>query len=442
MIKTFRYKTIEEIKNHIKSELPSFYFSSQTSTVIPYDKLEDRFKDTNFNMVDLSALKSSIDLTSDNNLIVRGPISWKEAKIFLKDHKRNIQTAPTEELALICAGAATSATGERCFHYGTLRSQIVRLKYLNFQGQEIELTHSQTISKDITGLKEYQNQYKKYAKFKNAPFPRFEKEIDLLIGTEGQLGVITEVEIKTAPLEEVNHLFMLVPKWEENIAVHVKIQKLIQNFREEVVVCELIDSNGFNYLPKEERPNKNKDAIFLEIRSTYFESFYEDFITKVTEFINEEEIFEIAESKFHMIRAAIPRAVYEINSHKGVIKKGTDIQVSSEQFELLLNEYKKCSMMGVDYMLFGHFGDAHLHFNFMPSSEQATKCQEQLEILYSTIQKIGGSPFAEHGIGLIKQDFIKQYWTPEVLKTFKSLKDLHDPKRIFFPEGFMNIDDL
>ena len=438
MLKHYRYKSFSEVKEHIKKQIPSFYFSSQTSTVVPYDKLEKRFENSEFHMVDLSGIQGEMSLTADNNLIVKGAISWQQAREYLKENGRNIQTAPTEELALICAGAATSATGERCFHYGTLRSQIVRLKYLNFKGEEIELHESEILRDD---LKEYQEEYLQYKEFKNAPFPRFEKEIDLLIGTEGQIGVITEVELKTAPLEEVTHLFMLLPKWEQNAEIHFEIHKLIQNYRNEVIVCELIDSNGFNYLKEDERPNQGKDALFFEIKTESFESFYENFISQVTEYINEEEIFEISESKFHHIRAAIPRAVYEINSHKGVVKKGTDIQVQSYDFIKLLQEYQKFSQMGVDYMLFGHFGDAHLHFNFMPTEDQASKCQDELEKLYERIKELAGSPFAEHGIGLIKQDFIKQYWTETIFKTFKKIKDEHDPDRIFFPEGFMNIQE-
>ena len=44
----YRFKNIEELKKHILSDIPTFYFSSATSTVIPYDKLEELYKEKDF----------------------------------------------------------------------------------------------------------------------------------------------------------------------------------------------------------------------------------------------------------------------------------------------------------------------------------------------------------------------------------------------------------
>ena len=58
-------------------------------------------------------------------------------------------------------------------------------------------------------LSEYQKSYASYRHFKNAPFPRFEKETDLMIGTEGQLGVITEAIIATKKKVPTSFFFIL-----------------------------------------------------------------------------------------------------------------------------------------------------------------------------------------------------------------------------------------
>ena len=437
-LKTIRFKSQNELVDQLRSHTPTFYYSSQTSTVIPYDKLESIYKEEDFNLGDLSMLPPSMELTKENNLIVRGNVTWKDARDYLKPKGLNIQTAPTEDLASICAGVATSATGERCFHFGTLKSQIISLKYLNFNGEEISLHSNNPIEMDPNIKNPYSEMFSKYKNFKNAPFPRFEKETDLLIGTEGQLGIVTEVELKTTTNSAVNHLFMLVPKWENDSKAHMEIISKIQKHRNSVILCELIDSNSFNYLPEEDRPNMGKDAIFFEILSDEFESFYETFLSSL-EFVAEDEIFEISETKFHQIRASIPRAVFEKNSEMGVTKMGTDVQVEIHDFDKLLNIYQEFSKKGVPYNLFGHFGDAHLHFNFMPRPEQMKMCQKEFENMYTRITEIGGSPFAEHGIGILKQKYIKQFWNKSVYDTFLHLKTEHDPHGQFFPQGFMSI---
>lgn len=432
-------KSVDELKAHIRTEIPSFYTSSKTSTVIPYDKLEEWLPGAgDFTMVDLTQIKGEMELLDNGNLIVRGAISWKEAREYLKPLGRNIKTAPTEELALITGGVATSATGERCFHFGNLRSQVKRLKYIDSSGDEKELFYQNKLASDfVPSLDKYQKDFFHYQTYKNAPYPRFETETDLLIGTEGQLGVVTEVEIETAENLDVQHLFILVPKWESDMKAHIELLHKIQNFRNEVIVCEFIDENAFSFLKEEDRPNQGMDAIFLEIKAQDFEKVYEELILDL-EHISQDNVFELTESKFHAIRASIPRAVFEENSRMNVVKMGTDVQVDLAHFERLMEIYKEFSKLGLRYNLFGHFGDAHLHFNFMPKPEQLELCQKEFQKLYDKVLEWQGSPFAEHGIGLLKQKYIKKFHGENQHAVFKEMKDKLDPKRLFFPQGFMN----
>ena len=107
-------------------------------------------------------------------MVISGAVSWKDARAFLLANKRDIKTFPTEELALISAGAATSCTGERSFCYGNLRSQIVRIKYLNSNGEQKELLRTNQLKEDY--LIEYQKEFnEKYASFKNAPYQDLKK---------------------------------------------------------------------------------------------------------------------------------------------------------------------------------------------------------------------------------------------------------------------------
>jgi len=433
------FKDETQLKEHIKTHTPTFYMSSGTSTVIPYDKLAEIYKDSDFVIGDLSQLSPEMTLLNNGDLKIKGAVNWKDANDFLKQYKRVIKTAPTEDLALIIAGAATSATGERCFHFGNFRSQIKEISYLNYNGEKVILKSENEFPKHYKNLYAFQNEYSRYEDFKNAPYPRFEKETDLLIGTEGQLGVITDIVIETALEKNVQHLFLLLPKWEDSPESHIEVINKVQAYRSDLILCELIDSNSFNYLPENERPNKNKDAIFFEVFEDKFEHFYETFLSDLS-FLDENEVFELNATKFHHIRASIPRAVFEENSKMGVVKMGTDVQVKTSDFHELLEIYKSFTKIGVNYNLFGHFGDAHLHFNFMPKKDQTNLCKEQFEKMYERVLKLSGSPFAEHGIGIIKQKFIQNFWNNKIYDMFSELKKEHDPHSQFFPQGFMSLE--
>lgn len=432
--KNKNFYSYEELKGHIKTGRPTLFHSSQTSTVIPFENLGNQLNATTV-LGNLSTIKGHLEFTSDKNLLVSGFVTWKEAKEFCRSHGREIMTSPTEELAGVLAGIATSCTGERSFGFKNLRSQIVELHYLDYAGVEHKLSADKKLNLPID-LTMYQKDFAPYKNFKNAPYPRLEVETDLMTGTEGQLGIITSAVLKTIAYEEETYLFILLPKWEENFEPHLEIFNAVQAFRNEIRAVEFIDSNSLSYLPPEKNPGKNQDVVFLEVRKSDFEMLYENLLAKLT-LISEENIFEMASGKCRDLRVSVPRAIFEVNSRMGVTKKGTDVQVSADKFRELLTFYRTYTKLGVDYNLFGHFGDAHLHFNFMPTPDKNDFCNHELERLYAEVLKWHGSPFAEHGIGLLKKKFIAPFYSENERVVFRALKKHFDPKGQFFPEGFM-----
>lgn len=434
-LKTKSFYSSEELIPYIKGGLPTLFHSSQTSTVIPFENIKGLLNPTTV-LGNLSTIKGYVELTAQNDLFVSGFVTWKEAKEFCRSHGREIMTSPTEELAGVLAGIATSCTGERSFGFKNLRSQIIELHFIDYTGKERKLSAEKKLQLPID-LSDYQNDFAPYMNFKNAPYPRLEVETDLMTGTEGQLGIITSAVLKTIPYEEETYLFILLPKWEDDFEPHLEIFHAVQAFRNEIRACEFIDSNSLSYLPIEKNPGKNQDIVFLEVKKSDFDLVHENLLAKL-KLISEENIFEMNSGKCRDLRVSVPRAIFEVNSRMGVSKKGTDVQVAAGQFRDLLGFYRSYTKLGVDYNLFGHFGDAHLHFNFMPTPDKADFCNHELERLYEKVLEWHGSPFAEHGIGLLKKKFIAPFFSDHQKIVFRKLKKEFDPKNQFFPEGFMS----
>ncbi len=260
-----------------------------------------------------------------------------------------------------------------------------------------------------------------------------------MTGTEGQLGVITRATFLTRQSTETTFLFLLLPKWEIDYSLHLKVFDFVQSRRETIFACELLDDQSLSVLPDKERPGKaGQDLIFLEIESDQLEQFMQDFAPVIAA-IGEQNIFEISRPKCRALRMQVPRATFEMNSRMGVIKMGTDVQVSAQKFSTLLDYYRECSKIGLRYNLFGHFGDAHLHFNFLPNQEQITLAESMLRLLYPRVAAWQGSPFAEHGVGLIKQKYMRSFYQNVHFEMFQHLKKCFDPKNQFFPIGFMSL---
>ena len=163
-------------------------------------------------------------------------------------------------------------------------------------------------------------------------------------------------------------LFIQLDNWVSSFEKHLKLFQFVQDKRDYIYSCELIDRSSLAVLEKKDCPiSQEKDLIFLEINEEKVESVFEELILALPDLGEEEDVFQVPEKTCHELRTAIPRATFERNTQMGVVKKGTDVQVTAEKYEDLLKIYREFSEQGINFNLFGHFGDAHLHFNFLPT---------------------------------------------------------------------------
>ncbi len=441
------FKNFEEVVSTIKRREALFCSGSMTSTVLPYSTLSETLGEKNITWGDLSNLPKNIELTNDSYVKVEGSVSWSELTQFLKNYKRKPMVTPTEKLALVTAGVATSATGDRSFMFGPLKKQVENITYLNFQGETVKLSKNVSLNHFFEQederkiLEAYQAEGKIYADFKNPPFPRMEKEIDLMVGTEGQLGIIKSVELKTLADFNLKYFYIELPRWEENFEYHLTILHKVQHLKESLFSVEFLDSNSLKYLPTEFDNLKSKkcDLLFLEILEEQFETVYEQLFVELQEQSLTEIIYAISEEKYLLIRNLVPLKINETFQRQKIQKIGTDVQVKTKNFKDLLTFYRLAQNLDIPYALFGHFGDAHLHLNLIPNTQnEVQKCEAYLAELYDRVLTWQGSPFAEHGIGLKKQQYIKPFHSETQKKMFALLKKKFDPYNQFFPLGFMH----
>lgn len=426
-------------KNELKSLLstystPLIIQGAATSTVTDVHNLDG------YKVISVQKMDKRINING-NQVTVRGPVSWKDLEMELQGSGLALKTYPTEMNAHVLAGLATSATGEHAFHYGSLKEQVVEVQVIDGTGvehnfkREILLEDSDYLAdKNLLGL--YQQSFGAYLHLKNGPFPRLVTECDLAIGFEGQLGVITQASLELAKKVSTSYFFIRLPAWDKNYSTHLKLFAWLQTVREKVLAAELIDSHSLEY-SIDESLEQGSDYLFLEIDWSYFDSVIAELVA--IEGIEEDQVFEIGESRFHKLRESVPQGINEHNSLHGIVKKGTDTQLLGEGFEKLLAIYKQWSELDIDFALFGHFGDGHLHFNFLPTNEQQDQVDALLEQFYIKVLALGGSPFAEHGVGLLKQRYIRPFYGEIQYAMFSYLKEQFDPKGILFPEGFMRL---
>jgi len=119
-------------------------------------------------------------------------------------------------------------------------------------------------------------------------------------------------------------------------------------------------------------------------------------------------------------------------------KLGTDLSVPDERLRELLALYRDgLAGAGLEYVIFGHIGNNHLHVNILPRDMDEyergrTLCREWAQQAVAW----GGSVSAEHGIGKLKTGLLETMYGPAGIAGMRALR------RVFDPDGRLNTGNL
>lgn len=130
-------------------------------------------------------------------------------------------------------------------------------------------------------------------------------------------------------------------------------------------------------------------------------------------------------ARLHAVRHAIPAGVNEQVVANGMPKVGTDFSVPDSALREMMARYDAVKM---PHILFGHIGDNHLHLNLLPrSAEELAAAKALYAELARAAVALGGTVSAEHGIGKIKRALLAEMVGGDVLARFQALKAAVDP---------------
>jgi len=247
--------------------------------------------------------------------------------------------------------------------------------------------------------------------------------VDLIIGSEGIFGMIVDCELRLDDLSK-NHLDLFIPFESENKAIdfYYYIDELMKDKKFDIKALEYFGYNCQDYMNNRKYlfEDKNKVGIYMQIPifDKNIENTVEDWVGILENSncnINSSKVLLLNEpqnwKKFFEARHSIPVNALEKTIKLDAISMITDTIVPPENFKEFLDyTHQLIRNNNIEYLLFGHLGDCHLHFHLIYSKEQ----QEIVENIYDNIVKessrLGGVYSAEHGTGKRKRnDFIECY---------------------------------
>lgn len=399
-----------------------------------------------------------IDLNSQTATVEPG-VLLSELNDILKQKGFFFPPNPTETNSSIGGNIILNSSGSRTFKYGAYRNFIQQLNVILPDGDKLNLSVNDEPSVDkvlkfnsVNG-KVYSVPiiYETNLSIKNnVPyFQRFDmKPLDLFIGSEGTLGIVAEAVLKFNRQPNAVVGFMVFFMDVENMLNYVeKVRKLsnlnnkynyIKNTEIAARLIEFYDFCSLNYLrcKYNQVPENTVGCIWTEQECSQenidiiIDNWYELIqssnvdIHNVWISINDEQ-----RKKYAEIRHSLPSMINEIVTRNGYKKIGTDSAVPAERFNefyLFVNDLLLSSKL--NFAIWGHVGDSHLHANIMPKSDEENRLSLSLyEKILRKSYELGGTISAEHGIGKIKKKYLADIYGTDYVNHLKAIKMIFDP---------------
>lgn len=263
----------------------------------------------------------------------------------------------------------------------------------------------------------------------------------LMIGSEGTLGVITKIVFKLIPLP-TKDMLLLVPFTSAEKAC----EAVSAVFRAGITpsAMEFMERDAIDYVMKYVDvslviPDEIKAHLIIEVDGNDSETLFRD-CEKITEVMYEfgasDVLFaetEKQKEELWKMRKATGEAV---KSHS--IYKEEDTVVPRAELPVLLKGVKDIgNKYGFRSVCYGHAGDGNLHVNIikeeMSDADWNEKVPKGIVEIFELCVKLGGTISGEHGIGLVQKNYMTIAFDDVQINLQKGIKKLFDPNNILNP---------
>ncbi|WP_280153526.1 FAD-linked oxidase C-terminal domain-containing protein [Piscinibacter sp. XHJ-5] len=309
---------------------------------------------------------------------------------------------------------ATRASGTNAVRYGTMRENVLGLEVVTASGEVIR-----------TGTR---------AKKSSAGYDLTR----LMVGSEGTLGVITEVTLKLYPQPEaVSAAVCSFP----SIAAAVQATIQIIQIGVPIARCELLDANAVRAVNRHDKLSLREGAMLLmEFHGT--PAGVKEQIETVQQIADDNGglAFEWAETPEERTRLWTARhhayfAGLQVKPGCRTVTTDTCVPIS-RLADCLLDTVAEADGSGLPYYIVGHVGDGNFHVAYLidPNVPQERETAERLNLqLVTRALGLDGTCTGEHGIGLHKMAFLVTEAGAGAVAAMRTIKHALDPKNIMNP---------
>ncbi|RKZ90655.1 MAG: FAD-binding oxidoreductase [Gammaproteobacteria bacterium] len=329
----------------------------------------------------------------------------------------NFFWAPDPTSSAVCTvggNLAYNSAGPRAVKYGTTRENVLELTLVTGKGDTLHTgvkTSKGVVGYDLTRL---------------------------LIGSEGTLGIITQATLKLIPVSDDKRTIQITYD-----SIHSAAQAVSDIMAQPIIPCalEFIDKHAIDmirdyssaHLPSNAGAmlmvelDGNKSALDEGLRAIISAAKNKGCLA-VNHAQSDQEIKALWETRKALSPALRKIAPKKIN--EDVVVPVSRIPELIEGLEQLSQKY------GIPIVNFGHAGNGNIHVNLLtdPDDEKLQiKAQDCLEEVFRLVLELDGTLSGEHGIGLVKKNYIAKELDTVSLAYMKAIKEQFDPDNILNP---------
>ena len=267
----------------------------------------------------------------------------------------------------------------------------------------------------------------------------------LLVGSEGTLGVITEIRLKINPIPAASSTALAAF---DRLADAGKAVSQLMHSGIIPSVCEILDRYTINLLLEHTPVEVPRCEALILVETDGYTQAEADFQMAVVKDVFEtDQAIQVKQAASASEAAGLWAARKSLGS---VIARHRpnflveDVTVPMSRItELLLGIEAIARAYGLNFVTFGHAGDGNLHPHVLYDGSNPDECQrvqQAVAELFALTCRLGGTLTGEHGIGLSKAPFMALEHDPTALEVMNSLKKVFDPHNILNP-GKMGLGD-
>ncbi|MGN0901683.1 MAG: FAD-binding oxidoreductase [Succinivibrio sp.] len=369
-------------------------------------------------VLDVSLMNRILDLDEENLTVTVEPgVLLKDLIAFVESKGYLYAPDPAEKSASIGGNVSTNAGGMRAVKYGVTRNYVLALDLVKIDGTKVTL--GAKTYKFSTGLNLQQ----------------------LIVGSEGTLGVITKIVLKLLPLPEFTLNAVIaydsLKRGIENVNVIFKshLDPTAIEFVEKKVIAL-----GEKYVGKS-FPCPSASSYLIVALDGDKKSVYERF-DKLKKVVSENGAIDViplddkavADGVWE-IRGAIARAV-----NQSGIWEPVDIVVPLNRITSFIDYVNELQENGSPRLVaFGHAGDGNVHLcilkDSIPDDKWPSILHETMEKLYAKSYELGGVISGEHGVGKGKRDFLLMNIDPLYREIMIGVKKSFDEFNLLNPHN-------